>query len=341
MSQSIEKLLPELYQIEYLIDQSPNYLSSEILCEIPVGSRAVPVHALTLGSSATESPCIVFTAGIHGLERIGTQVVVAFLETLLGRLRWDVVFINLLKQIRIVFIPLLNPAGMAANTRANGHGVDLMRNAPVESPEQVVWLAGGHRISPRLPWYRGDANKGMELESKTLCDYIINKVLPAPFSMVLDCHSGFGHHDRLWFPYAKSRLEPIKHIGEIYHLRELFFQTYPYQNYLFEPQSQHYITHGDLWDYIYDIAVRQDRTFLPLTLEMGSWRWIRKNPLQMFNLLGMFHPIKPHRINRVLRRHLVLMEFLMHATLSHENWLSDCQSLNMAQRATERWYYNG
>lgn len=340
MTKSVEALLPELYQIESLIEQNSQHLHSEILCEIPVLSKTVPIHALTLGSTASDSPCIVFTGGIHGLERIGTQVVLAFMETLFGRLRWDVVFMDLLKQIRIVFIPLINPAGMVANTRANGRGVDLMRNAPVESSEKVVWLAGGHRISARLPWFRGHADNDMELEAQTLCGYIIDKVLPAPFSMVLDCHSGFGHHDRIWFPYAKSRIEPIKHIGEIYHLRELFFQTYPYQNYLFEPQSQHYITHGDLWDYIYEIAVERDRIFLPLTLEMGSWRWIRKNPLQMFNLLGMFHPIKPHRINRVLRQHLVLMEFLVHATLSHENWLHDCQSLNMAQRATERWYYD-
>lgn len=338
MSKSVEALLPELYQIEFLIDQSPDYLSAEILCEIKVDAITFPVHALTLGSTSKDSPCIVFTAGIHGLERIGTQVVLAFMETLLGRLRWDIAFTNILQQIRIVFIPLLNPAGMAANTRANGHGVDLMRNAPVDSVEKVVWLAGGHRISPLLPWYRGEANGAMELEAQALCDFIINSVLQAPFSMVLDCHSGFGHHDRLWFPYAKSRLQPIKHIGEIYYLRELFFQTYPYQNYVFEPQSQHYITHGDLWDYIYDIAIEMDRIFLPLTLEMGSWRWIRKNPLQLFNLLGMFHPIKPHRINRVLRRHLVLMEFLVHAALSYENWLCGCHGLNMAHRATERWY---
>ncbi|MGR9051079.1 MAG: M14 family zinc carboxypeptidase [Gammaproteobacteria bacterium] len=338
MYKSLGNLLPELIQIEYLIEQNRGCLKTEILCEIAVRDHAVPVHALTLGDTSSQSPCIVFTAGIHGLERIGTQVVLAFLETLLGRLRWDSTFNDMLKRIRIVMIPLLNPAGMAAKTRANGRGVDLMRNAPVDSPEKVVWLAGGHRISPRLPWYRGTDGDGMETEAQALCDYIIETVFQAPFSIVLDCHSGFGHHDRIWFPYAKSRLEPIKHIGEIYHLRDLFFQTYPYQNYLFEPQSRHYITHGDLWDYVYDDAVRKNRTFLPLTLEMGSWRWIRKNPLQLVNMLGLFHPIKPHRINRVLRGHLVLMEFLVHAALSHENWLSDCRSMNMAQRTKELWY---
>lgn len=330
--------LPELYQIEYLIRQNSEQLHAEILCEIETPKASFPFYALTLGTQQIDKPCLVLTGGIHGLERIGTQVVIAFLETLLSRLRWDLALADILRQVRIVFLPLINPAGMAARSRCNGQGIDLMRNAPVDSREKVVWLAGGQRFSRHLPWYRGGAGHPMALEAQTLCDFIVERVLPSPFSLVLDCHSGFGHHDRIWFPYAKSRLTPIQHIGEIYHLRELFFQTYPYQNYLFEPQSQHYITHGDLWDYLYDIAVGQNSLLLPLTLEMGSWRWIRKNPLQLFKLLGMFHPIKPHRLNRVLRGHLVLMEFLLHATLSYENWLTDCHSLNMANRAVERWY---
>lgn len=151
----------------------------------------------------------------------------------------------------------------------------------------------------------------MEKEAQTLCDFICRELLPSPFSLVLDCHSGFGYLDRIWFPYASSRKECIDHIGEVYYLRKLFQQTYPYQNYCFEPQSQHYLTHRDLWDFLYLISLNQNKTFLPLTLEMGSWRWIRKTPMQIFNQLGMFHPIKPHRVNRVLRGHLILMEFLL------------------------------
>jgi len=80
--------------------------------------------------------------------------------------------------------------------------------------------------------------------------------------------------------------------------------------------------------------------FLPLTLEMGSWRWIRKNPLQLRNLQGFYHPIKPHRLNRVLRGHLVLMEFLLHATLSYKNWLHKSHALGLEQQAMALWYHD-
>ena len=330
--------LPELAQLETLIRQNPVHLQSKVLCNIPFEQHTFPIYALSLGSSSEQAPCIAFVGGIHGLERIGTQVVLAFLESLLGRLSWDSTLKTMLDQVCIVFLPIINPVGMYKRTRANGQGVDLMRNAPIDSIEKTVWLAGGHRISPHLPWFRGGADQAMQLEAQVLCQFIQDTLLTRPFSIVLDCHSGFGVHDRIWFPYAKSRTEPVKHLGEIYHLRQLFFQTYPYQNYHFEPQSVHYLTHGDLWDYLYLQSLSLDTVFLPLTLEMGSWRWIRKNPLQLFNLLGMFHPIKPHRISRVLRGHLVLMDFLLRATLSYQHWFDPAHHQTLARQATELWY---
>ncbi|MEQ1636983.1 MAG: M14 family zinc carboxypeptidase [Methylococcales bacterium] len=340
-SKSMTEFLPELKQIEALIKHNTANLGAEVLSEIHFKQQVFPIYALTLGSKAKEAPCIVFVGGVHGLERIGTQVVLAFLETLLERLRWDLTLEVMLAQVRIVFLPLINPVGMFKHTRANGQGIDLMRNAPVDSREKTVWLAGGHRISARLPWYRGIEGAPMQAEAQILCDYIGNSVLTAPFSIVLDCHSGFGVHDRIWFPYAKSRKEPIKHLGEIYTLRKLFFQTYPYQNYCFEPQALHYLTHGDLWDHLYGQSLALETVFLPLTLEMGSWRWIRKNPLQLVNLLGMFHPIKQHRINRVLRGHLILMEFLVRATLSYQHWTDASQRQTLAKQAEELWYSGG
>lgn len=328
----------ELRHIHNLIAQHQPHLRSEVLCQVSDQNQHFPIHALSMGNPAPHIPCIVFVGGIHGLERIGTQVVLAFLESLLERLHWDSTLASMLQQVHIMFLPLINPVGMRRRTRANGAGIDLMRNAPIDSNEPTVWLAGGHRLSPHLPWFRGHEHAPMQLEAQVLCDFIRQRVLPAPFSMVLDCHSGFGVHDRIWFPYAKSRHEPIKHLGEVFHLRQLFFQTYPYQNYCFEPQSQHYLTHGDLWDYLYLEAVDAKRVFLPFTLEMGSWRWIRKNPLQLFHQLGMFHPIKPHRINRVLRGHLILMEFLLRATLSYRQWSTPSLHSQFRQQAKELWY---
>lgn len=336
---TLRQRLPELQQIEDFIAQhSRSYLRSTVLCHVAIANEELPVYALTLGNGAANAPCVTYVAGIHGLERIGTQVVIAFLEGLLERLKWDQVLTEILQHVRINILPLVNPVGMLNFTRANGQGIDLMRNAPVDSQEKTIWLAGGHRISSRLPWYRGKAGETMQPEAKALCDFIVREVFPAPFSLVLDCHSGFGFRNQIWFPYARSRLEPIKHLKEVYYLRKLFMQTYPHQDYMFEPQSQHYLTHGDLWDFLYSHSLEGNNVFLPLTLEMGSWRWIRKNPLQLRRLVGLYHPIKPHRLNRVLRSHLILMEFLLHATLSYKNWLNKSDAQEFEQQALTLWY---
>lgn len=334
----LRQLLPELQQIESMIQDNKMHLCTKVLCHVPCNEDLLPVYALTLGNNAPHIPCVTYVAGIHGLERIGTQVVIAFLEGLLERLKWDRVLAEVLQHVRINILPIINPFGMLNYTRANGQGVDLMRNAPVDSREKTILLAGGHRISSLLPWYRGKAGQAMQPEAKALCDFIMQEVLPAPFSLVLDCHSGFGYRNQIWFPYARSRLEPIQHLKEVCSLRRLFMQTYPYQDYLFEPQSQYYLVHGDLWDYLYLKSLEKNNIFLPLTLEMGSWRWIRKNPLQLRQLLGLYHPIKPHRLNRVLRSHLILMEFLLHATLSYQNWVNQSDAQELEQHALALWY---
>lgn len=332
-------MIPELHRIESIIQNPMNQgLVSQTISKVVYQDNEFPIYSLTLGHHNTSNPCICFVGGIHGLEKIGTQVVITFLETLLMQLQWDRHFNTMLNKINIYFLPLLNPVGMFNNTRANGHGIDLMRNADIDSVEKTVWFGGGHRLTPALPWYRGKAGEPMQKEAQTLCDFITQQLFKSPFSIVLDCHSGFGFHNQIWFPYAKSSMQPIKHLGEVFCLRDLFFKTYPYQNYRFEPQSVNYITHGDLWDYLYLESLHHQTIFLPLTLEMGSWRWIRKNPLQLRKLPGLFHPTKPHRTNRVLRGHLVLMDFLIHATLSYQTWLDSMNIAAMQKQAEALWY---
>jgi hypothetical protein len=58
-----------------------------------------------------------------------------------------------------------------------------------------------------------------------------------------------------------------------------------------------------------------------MTLEMGSWAWVKKNPRQAFSLLGIFNPLIEHRQQRVLRRHLPLLEFFVRAACGHAQWL--------------------
>ena len=85
-----------------------------------------------------------------------------------------------------------------------------------------------------------------------------------------------------------------------------------------EPQAQAYTIRGDLWDHLYDSygEAHGDGVFVPLTLEMGSWLWVRKNPVQALSALGPFNPVVPHRLRRTLRRHLLLFDFLYRAVAS-------------------------
>ncbi|WP_111976408.1 M14 family zinc carboxypeptidase [Algibacillus agarilyticus] len=330
-------LLPELVQLESIIAQVPSFVEVNTIAEVSDKTHVFPIYAISMGSDNPDAPVITLVGGVHGLERIGTQVVLAALETLIERLSWDIHFKHLLEHVRIHFIPLLNPVGMLNHWRSNGEHVDLMRNAPVESEKRAAFLVGGQRISTRIPWYRGKANEPMQTESQALCDFIITKTFKAPLSVVIDCHSGFGIRDRLWFPYAKTT-QPIRDIGKLYQLQNLLNKTHPYHPYVFEPQSKHYLCHGDLWDHLYDLSIDSQTTLLPLTLEMGSWRWVKKNPLQLLKILGLYHPIKPHRIKRVLRGHQTLIDFLIQATASYKNWLEMDNDSEFCERAKKLWY---
>lgn len=331
--------LPELTELERIIELGRGHLEVQVACEVDADTKRFPVYQLTLGNPDTALPAIGFFGGIHGLERIGTQVLLHFLRGLLTRLNWDRSLHHLLQDVRLVFMPLINPGGMWRDTRSNLHGVDLMRNAPVEAEGKVPFLLGGHRISPRLPWYRGIAGAAMEAENLALCRIVQAELLSHPFSIAVDCHSGFGSRDRVWFPHAHSA-HPIPHLAEILALEELFRQTHPNNPYLFEPQSRQYRTHGDVWDYLY-LQAQQDasKTFLPLTLEMGSWMWVKKNPMQFFSRHGMFNPIIEHRLHRVLRRHGVWLDFVMRAACGYQNWLIEGpKRCRMQEYGVARWY---
>ncbi len=299
------------------------------------------MYACYLGSEALDAPVLVFTGGVHGVERIGCQVVLAFMETLVQRLQWDHSLINGLDNLRLLFIPLVNPVGVILQTRANGSSVDLMRNAPVEAEHRVPLFIGGHRLTSILPWYRGKKEAPMEPEAQALCQALTSQLQHSPFTLSLDVHSGYGFFDRLWFPLASS-YRPIENLPEIYALYDLLESTYPNLDYVFEPQSRQYLAHGDLWDYLYLNHAQNGQVFLPLTLEMGSWNWVKKNPSQLLSAVGLFNPVKPHRTQRVLRRHTILLEFFIRAARAHEQWLPKISKPSsreqLRQQALSLWY---
>lgn len=301
--------LPEIQQIEKRVESLGNLVRAEVLAISEQGSLQMPIYKVTFGSQDPTAPVLGFVGGVHGLERIGSQVCISLLNSLSELIQWDSTIQRTLQNIRVFFIPTVNPIGILRKTRSNPRGVDLMRNAPIEA--------------------------------RALISAVQSEIRESRASLTVDIHSGFGFQDRLWFPYAKT-VKPFPDLHFAYSLKELLDRTYPHHIYRFEPQSKSYTTHGDLWDYIYDTHRAQEASgkYLPLCLEMGSWMWVKKNPWQIFSAEGPFNPLIGHRHKRTLRRHNTLMEFLIRAISSPDVWMnvSEEQQREFLQKARELWY---
>jgi hypothetical protein len=331
---------PELEQLERIIERFGDKARTQVIERIHYKVHEFPIHCITLGSTRPDVPVLAFFGGVHGLEKIGSEVILSYMETISQLLDWDEEFLSRLEKSRLVFMPLVNPVGVYQGTRSNGNGVDLMRNSPVEG-EGTTRIYSGQRITPRLPWYRGDV-LNMEKEALALCRVVDQQLFASPLSIALDLHSGFGIKDRLWFPYASCKT-PFAFIAETLALKELFDRCYKHHIYKIEPMCLEYVISGDLWDYLFDDFMQRfssDRLFLPLTLEMGSWLWLRKNPTHLFSRHGWFHPLLPHRQQRVFRRHFMLFDFLHRSILYPEKWarLNYQQKVSYKKKAKAFWY---
>lgn len=330
--------LSEIKEIETMLGSLKGIVRSEVIGESQDHDMSLPIHKIVFGSSEPEAPSLGLIGGVHGLERIGSQVCMALFSSLSRLVLWDKNTQDLLSQIRIYFIPIVNPIGILKKRRSNPRGVDLMRNAPVEAAGKIPFLLGGQRYSAKLPWYRGEEGQ-MEVENEALVKAIRAESFKSRVAITVDFHSGFGIQDQIWFPYAKNR-EPIGKISELYAFMDLFDKTYSHHFYKIEPQF--YQTHGDVWDYLYDQhqSLQTKNTYLPLTLEMGSWIWVKKNPMQFLSMEGFFNPVMQHRYHRVLRRHNTFFDFLQKALVSHSVWadLNEEQKQKYKSFALERWY---
>lgn len=335
------ELPPECVELESLSRAARARGTVEELAVVEVGARRLPVTSVRLGCDDPRAPLLVVVGGVHGLERIGARVVLSYLRTVLESLAWDETLQRNLERSRLLFVPVVNPGGIALRRRSNPNGIDLMRNAPTPDSGEATPLVGGHRLSPRLPWYRGPVPGGMEVETRALIDVVARHAYRCPTVVAIDVHSGFGFRDRLWFPYARSRV-PIEHLAEVGRLAELLDATHPEHFYRIEPQAQAYTISGDLWDYLYDgyRAEQPEGVFVPLTLEMGSWQWVKKNPRQLASRVGPFNPQLPHREQRIRRRHFTLFDFLWRCVASPRAWArrSPEQRAQARSRAFERWY---
>lgn len=329
-------MIAEHQYYEQLARRYPRYFRLQPVAEVETRDGPEPVYRFDLCDIERippSAPAFGFFAGVHGIEAIGVKILVTFLDHILEQTDWNEAVRNLLARVRVTGIPIVNPCGFVAGTRCNGNGVDLMRNAPVESEEPArLPLIGGHRITPSLPYFRGEG--GFETENLEVIRLVEEVLWKAPFSYALDIHSGFGAEDYLWTPYARKKGPPPRWV-DYQKISLLLDRTLRNHVYRFEPQSVHYCTHGDLWDYLFDWSVlgvppsrsaREDAAaqthhFLPMTLEVGSWIWLKKSPSKALSVRNFFNPVHPHRERRVLRRHLPLLNFLLHVVADYASVL--------------------
>jgi hypothetical protein len=334
---------PEMTDLESLIQNFGAHARTRQVAEVQHKDKTYPLYSLTIGSTDPKAPSIGIFAGAHGLEKIGSEVVLAYMKTILELSRWDKQFQYKMENSRLVFMPIVNPVGIVNRTRSNGNGVDLIRNSPLdgEGGAESGPFYRGHRMTSRLPYYRGPLGSEMEVEIKAVLEVVRNELLTSEVSFAVDVHSGFGARDRFWFPYAHTR-KPFPLLAEAYNLKKIFDRSYPNHPYVFEPMSRQYTIHGDPWDWIFEENRKQSShgIFIPFCLEMGSWTWLKKNPMQIFNKGGVFNPIRPHRRSRILRRHITLFDFLHRALISSAAWIptDPTDRAVSLRKATEAWY---
>ena len=94
----------------------PRPYAAALVAGQSVEGREIPVHVRGLGPDI----CLLL-ATIHGNEPAGTPI----LERLLAHLDDHP---ELLRGRRVIVMPVANPDGLAARTRANANGIDLNRN---------------------------------------------------------------------------------------------------------------------------------------------------------------------------------------------------------------------
>jgi len=132
-----------------------------------LGGREVWVLKISDNAAASEpEPALLFESSIHGNEQIGFEVSLAFIHYLLENYGTDEQVTGLVDDMQIFVAPMVNPDGVASNSRYNGNGEDLNRAYPF--------------------WWEGYSNWTPENEVGGLMDL----ARAENFVMGIDYHSG-------------------------------------------------------------------------------------------------------------------------------------------------------
>jgi len=104
-------------ELKSILRAGIGHFDIQSVCEAHTRRAPFPVFPIftgSIGASDPQAPVVGFFGGIHGLERIGTLVILHYMRALLFRLEWDELLHQQLEKVRLVFMPIVNPGGMWA-----------------------------------------------------------------------------------------------------------------------------------------------------------------------------------------------------------------------------------
>jgi protein MpaA len=144
--------------------QATTSLSSTVLGYSTLGR---PITGYWLGDVMAEGRLpegaieALYFGAIHGDEGLSSRLLEAFIRDIQQQSSGD--WINQ----RVVIIPVMNPDGLAANTRVNANGVDLNRNYPTQN-----WTPALARHNDEQPEHCPGPTPASEVETRLLMDLI-------------------------------------------------------------------------------------------------------------------------------------------------------------------------
>jgi len=145
---------------------------SDIMCVDQIGTSAGghPIYAVRITDNPdTEEvePEVLFECNIHGDEGIGLLNCLNFIEYLGDNYGSNEGITALVDGHEILVVPLLNPDGYAADTRYNGHSVDLNRNFGFWWDGWMEYAAGSSPLSEpesqAMTWFAMSNNPALDM----------------------------------------------------------------------------------------------------------------------------------------------------------------------------------
>ena len=73
--QLLRTFLPEMVRLERMLAEAPETARVSVTDRVDLPSMSLPIYRVDLGSESPDAPALLLVGGVHGLERIGSQVV--------------------------------------------------------------------------------------------------------------------------------------------------------------------------------------------------------------------------------------------------------------------------